>query len=194
MELFFIRHGETDYNLNNKYCGSSDISINETGAQQARKLGERLKGFEADVFFSSPYKRAQETAQLVFPGKDLVLEPALRELNFGQWEGMDFRQIQKKFGDLYSQWIDDPLSYTPPEGESIVEGVDRVKTFLTGCKTKYQNKRVVCVCHGGIVKIAVCLLMNKDMLAFWEVPATHASVTYFKFKEDAVEEYKVEEL
>ena len=190
MELFFIRHGETDYNLNNKYCGSSDISINETGRNQARSLRNRIGEFSADIFFSSPYKRAQETAQLVFPGHDLVLEPALREVNFGQWEGMDFRQIQEKYGDLYLQWLADPSAYTPPEGEPLNDVVIRVRNFLSICQNEFKNKRVVCVCHGGIVKIVVCLLLEKDLSSFWEIPATHASVTYFKFKADALDEYK----
>ncbi|MFH2137370.1 MAG: histidine phosphatase family protein [Candidatus Omnitrophota bacterium] len=191
MELFFIRHGETEYNRQQKYCGSSDVSINETGIAQALELKKGIPELTADVFFCSPYLRAQETAEIIFPGQKFISEPALRELNFGEWEGLNFNQIMGSYGELYDNWLASPAYYSPPGGESWLDFENRVRGFITHLLATYVDKRVVSVCHGGVIKLIVCLLLEKEITEFWNIPVDSATLTYFNLDNAKVVSYEL---
>jgi uncharacterized phosphatase len=100
MTLAFIRHGQTDWNLNNQLQGSSDIPLNETGRQQARDAVTTLEGVDWEVIVSSPLSRARETASIIAAGLDIELGPAfdeLKERDYGQGEGATAEVIAERW-------------------------------------------------------------------------------------------------
>ena len=148
MKLYVTRHGETSYNVENRICGVSDIPLNNTGKEQAQKIGEKLLDKKIDVIISSPLQRAQETAKIISKKikAPIEIDERIHEINFGVFEGMpgkneDFRYVKKNHA----------ISY--PQGEKLFQVVQRVYNFLDEIHQRYQDQTVLVVCHGGIVRI-----------------------------------------
>jgi broad specificity phosphatase PhoE len=116
-KLILIRHGETDYTSQKKYCGVSNPPLNDKGKQQARALGKRLKNFKIDKVYSSDLKRTCQTAEIIFNKKTIEKSSDFQELNFGVLEGLCYKEIMKKYPDSYQKWLNNPLKNAIPEGE-----------------------------------------------------------------------------
>jgi len=107
MKLYLVRHGETDWNIQNKIQGQTDIVLNETGKRQAQALAELLReSYRIDVIYTSPQRRALETAQVI--GRKMGIEPiikqGLEEMSLGKWEGYSWRQVRELLPEEYGIW------------------------------------------------------------------------------------------
>ena len=124
MGLFYLlRHGETKWNAENRICGRSDVPLSEAGRRQAKRLAERLKPISFDTLYSSPLKRAIDTARFISEriGLEPVLDDRLVELDYGQWEGKTLEEIRKNDPETLRAWEADPGRVAPPGGESGLE-------------------------------------------------------------------------
>lgn len=147
MKLLLTRHGQTDWNVQGRIQGQSDIELNQTGIEQAKATGEKLKEQNIDIIISSPLKRATKTAQLIAGTRDIpiIYDKRIVERCFGEFEGktreeFDFEEIWNyKLNKQYEQ------------AESVGEIFDRVYQFLDALKEEYQDKTVLLVTHGGII-------------------------------------------
>lgn len=131
--ILFARHGETDWNLWRRVQGSTDTALNKSGVRQAEKLGEKLKGEGIARIFTSEMQRARETAQIVASRLQIPVEPraGLQELNLGDWEGRTWRQIERGWPELFSEWSRSKRDTRPPRGETYGELLNRfVRTVL----------------------------------------------------------------
>lgn len=145
MSEYFVRHGQTDWNLEHKIQGSIDIELNESGKKQAMEMQEKLKDVHFDAIFCSPLVRAKETAEIIAElHKDtpLIIADELRERNFGEFEG------KHNNGDYYGLWQYDNQS--TPKGETPKELEARIYPFLDKIRNKYKDKDILLVAHGGI--------------------------------------------
>ena len=120
-ELLFIRHGETDWNLQQRFQGQIDVPLNATGLAQAARLGQRLAAEAHDALFSSDLVRAQQTAAPLAAAWDLqtTLVPGLREQSFGVLEGLDVPTIKQRHADLWQRWLEHRGDFALPGGESL---------------------------------------------------------------------------
>lgn len=149
MELYVVRHGQTDFNAQRLACGGqSDVPLNDQGRQQAKELGDLLADVPLDAALVSPLQRAQETATIALEGRDVPLttETALREHCFGIYEGavLDHPQFSKLRWDF---------CYRLPEGESLAEVFARVYPFLADLPKRFAGKSVLLVCHGALARV-----------------------------------------
>lgn len=160
--FYLIRHGETDWNKHNMVQGSIDTELNKTGAEQARKVAERLKSEKIDIIFSSTLKRAYMTAKQIksfHPDVPLKLTDKLNEINFGEWEGLSFNEIEERFSEQYKLWKDTPEKATFPGEGSLYNVMERVKSFFEDVlNMPYEN--IVIVTHGGIIKLSIIYLLE----------------------------------
>ena len=145
MKLYVVRHGQTDYNIDNKVCGISNVELTDLGKQQAIKAREQLEDQKIDYIFASPLQRAYDTAKIINEKYHLniQIDSRVQEINFGQFEGV----INNKEFQYYKQ--NHALHY--PQGESLFQVVHRVYSFLEELENKYPDKNILVVCHGGIV-------------------------------------------
>lgn len=106
--LLLIRHGETEWNALGKFQGCTDIELSEEGIKQAQILKNRLNG-EFDWIYASPLSRAFKTANILasITNKEVIIEPEIREINFGEWEGLTVKQISEKYPDVFKAWRTD---------------------------------------------------------------------------------------
>lgn len=148
MKLLVTRHGQTNWGLETKICGRTDVPLNDTGREQARRLAESLRGREIDLIVSSPLERAMETARIANSvcGAPLVVEPGLIEQDYGIYEGRD--QRDPDFLENKSRF-----AWRYPGGESMLLLAHRVYGVLESLKEKYPDRTVLIVCHGGVCRV-----------------------------------------
>ncbi len=152
-ELLFIRHGETDWNRQQRFQGQIDVPLNAMGHAQAARLGQRLAGETHDALFSSDLTRAQETAAPMAAawGRQPVLVPGLREQSFGVLEGLDVPTIQQQHAALWQQWLEHRADFALPGGESLRQFHARVIDAVRQLVADAAGQRVVIVTHGGVL-------------------------------------------
>lgn len=179
-KLFLIRHGSTDWNVKHRYCGFVDVSLNAKGVTQAKRLGKRLKGETIHKVYSSDRKRALQTAAIVFEGHGIEVVPDLREMHFGIFEGLTYKQIIKKFPLLYKKWLKDPFKVAIPRGENLDMLKKRVVSAFKKIILRHPGQSVAVVCHGGsISSLIIHVLKSKD---FWRHIPLSASLTIAQVK------------
>ena len=171
MELLIVRHGETLWNDKGLLQGQKDIELNENGREMARKLAGKLKDIPIDVVYSSPLKRAYETASLAIGDRDIPIETddRIKEISFGECEGVNYREW-KTPESPYNSFFTSPDRYNPPkEGETLNEVIERATDFVKNVIETNAGKydRVMVVAHGALNKGMMCYLENHGPETFW---------------------------
>ena len=146
MGLYFVRHGQTDWNVRGKLQGKSDIALNETGRLQAVKTREQLKQVAMDAIYCSPLQRARETAEIINAlwGLSIQCDERLMERSFGDMEGALRKDVP--FDDL---WAFSSASMFAG-GEDTAHFYERVESFLREILPDAQDKEILIVAHGGV--------------------------------------------
>jgi broad specificity phosphatase PhoE len=179
-KLFLIRHGSTDWNVKRRYCGFVDIALNNKGKAQAKRLRRRLENETVHKVYSSDRKRAIQTAGIVFKGYDIEKIADFREMHFGIFEGLTYKQIMKKFPDIYKKWIENPFETVIPSGESLTILKKRVVKAFKKIILRHPNQAVAVVCHGGAISAFINhILKSRD---FWKHIPQSASLTLLELK------------
>ncbi len=181
--LIIIRHGETDYNSGRKYCGSSDILLNRNGLNQARLLRRRLESEDIDAVYTSDLKRCLQMCREAFKGRDtrIAKDKGLREIDFGEWEGLTSEEIRKRDRTLYKKWIEDPSSHRIPLGEPLKQFQKRVLGALKAILDKEKGKVVAIVTHYGTCKIILLHAIGASLRNFWSISQDPACVNVIEF-------------
>lgn len=175
--LFFIRHGETDWNAAGRLQGVRDVALNLRGRAQAHSVAHTLKAFFASTasdgqgdgqkvlpiieslpMVSSPLLRATETMEIMrqtlgLPAHGYGADPRLREIGFGAWEGKTWRELARQDPALSRERRQNPWHFAPPGGESYADVAARVGAALEDCSCP-----LVMVAHGGIGRVLMALL------------------------------------
>ena len=171
MEIVFIRHGQTDVNKDNRLQGALiDAELNEAGRDYAKKSAENFDENKFDVVYSSPMKRAVETAKIFTKNKkEIKLDKRLLEFDFGDWDGMKMEKIGEKYPDVVDPWgkINRHYIKYAPNGESYEAFDKRCGEFLDEMYQKYPDKKVLVVAHGHLIRMmAAHYLTHGDMDQF----------------------------
>ena len=151
--LHIVRHGETDYNKQDRYLGREDLSLNSAGINQAKELAEKVKDLQIDVVISSPLKRTMETSRIIAPNKEIIMDNYFIERSIGVYEGLTKQEAKNKYPNLYSRNITRIFNEAPPQGETIQQVQERVFKGLNELKRKYQDKNILLVTHAFIAKV-----------------------------------------
>lgn len=151
--LTFIRHGETDWNRQQRFQGQIDVPLNATGHAQAARLAARLAGDVPDLLFSSDLQRARETAAPLSAAWALPVAavPGLREQSFGVLEGLDVPTIKTAHPDLWAQWLLHHGDFALPGGESLRQFHSRVMAAVQELVASHGGRRLAVVTHGGVL-------------------------------------------
>jgi alpha-ribazole phosphatase len=156
--LCLVRHGQTDWNLEGRYMGQSDIPLNEKGRDQAQVLSEKLRNYPFACIYTSDLRRARETAEIIAASLRLKVfsDSRLREINQGEWEGQLVDTIKDRYADLWQQRISDPASIRPPGGETVAEVAKRVQVVLNEIANSRPGDSVLVVSHGLALATIIC--------------------------------------
>lgn len=171
MEIYIIRHGKTAWNVDRLLQGGTDIELNEDGRDLAIKTGEGLKDVDFDIIFSSPLKRALETAELIRGKRDIpiVTDDRLREISFGSREGERSMAVKDDPNDPFYYFFHAPEKYDPLDGETFESVMERTSSFLKEKVEPLKNKynRIMIVGHGAMNKGLMCHILNHGIEDYW---------------------------
>jgi broad specificity phosphatase PhoE len=161
-QFFLVRHGESQWNAENRLCGRTDVPLSEDGCRQAKSLAARLKPIPFEAFYSSPLQRALETARLISESVGLqpAPDPRLVELDYGQWEGETLAEIAESDPETFRAWDADPARVAPPGGESGLDAQQRVISFLDFLAAKHPQGRVLVVFHKTVCRLVICHVLG----------------------------------
>ena len=152
--LGLMRHGQTDWNIELKLQGISDIPLNQTGISQAQAASEKINATDWDIILASPLSRARDTAGFIAhkTGLDVVLVPDLVERSFGSAEGLSHAQWR----ELYEKQIEIPGI------ETMEELSKRARSLLDLVSTHYDGKRVLAVSHGSYIRTVLKIASKNE--------------------------------
>ncbi len=171
--IYLIRHGETEWNLQQRYQGQQDIPLNENGLKQAQTVADKLNGKEFSALYSSDLIRAVQTAQSISKKVKLpiISTPALREINQGEWEGKYIKDVLASNGEQVRAVYQNPYSARKPGGESIAEVADRVYRCLDSLSEQHDNETIIVVSHGLAIATILCKVRNLPLeMAIKNIP------------------------
>lgn len=164
---YLIRHGETDFNKKRFFYGKADVSINETGKEQAALLHQLMKGKSISRVYTSQLKRTQETAAIIFPDQNPTAYKALNERDFGLWEGRTANEIQAAFPLVWEEWLESPFEVTPSKAEPFEKFKERVWSIVQDIRER-ADPEIVIVGHLGVLRLIYQFLVNMEA-DFWSI-------------------------
>ncbi|MDN5807161.1 MAG: histidine phosphatase family protein [Brevibacterium sp.] len=161
--VIFWRHGQTDYNVERRFQGQTDIPLNELGRTQAAQAASYLRKLAPELIVSSDLSRAADTADELASllNVDATRDGRLRETAFGQWEGHTRDEINASWPEELQQWLSG-ADMNPPGGESRSESGRRVSSAITDIVERSEAATIAIVAHGAVLRAAAELLLGMD--------------------------------
>lgn len=170
--IYFVRHGETDWNREGRIQGQIDIPLNDNGHLQGERLARGLKRFLGETkvnrFIASPLTRARQTMSYLLdefelPEDRAEIEPAMTELSFGIWEGRFFGELKRSPG--YPKDLGKRFAWRPPDGESYADGIERVRQWIG-----HLDGPTIIIAHGAIGRCLMGLVSDLEPGAIVKAP------------------------
>jgi broad specificity phosphatase PhoE len=183
MRLLLARHGQSVWNSERRFQGSTDIELSDIGRAQAAALGRALRTTRLAAAYVSPMRRARETAEIALAEAGVPIVPIgeLRELCLGDWEGCTVDEVRARDGDPYRAWVRAPLDCPPPRGEPLPEVSVRVRGAMDRIAGAHPDgEDVLVVAHGGVISVYACWLLGCSFNWLWRLRVDNASLTVVK--------------
>ena len=177
--LFLIRHGDTvDEETKKVYKGSIDIPLSNKGIARMEKVATFLSGYKLDVLYASALSRSIESARIIGSPHNLDAnkESGFNELGFGKWEGLSFGEIDKEYPELFPLWLKNPVLYTPPDGERLIDAQERIMSTLYKIVGTQRGRNVAIVSHAGMLKIIISTFLTLDLSNMYKVAQDYGCV------------------
>lgn len=183
--IILVRHGETQWNKEGRYQGQIDTDLSDRGKEQGELLGEALKGIKIDIAYSSPLKRAFETAQagLKYHDLEIGIVPGLTEISHGTWEGLLSSELKETHGVLVEQWHATPHLVQMPEGENLQQVQARAMAAIEELAEKHEGQTVLVVSHDATNKAIICGALGIDLSRFWQVKQDNTCINVLEYQD-----------
>jgi broad specificity phosphatase PhoE len=169
--IILIRHGETRWNAEGRYQGQADVPLNEKGVRQAELLAQGLRASGIAAIYSSDLSRASRTAEVIGQalGLKVQIDPGLREINQGEWEGLLLGEIRARYPEILEKRLVDPLSVAPPGGESVREVQERVLASIEAIAGRHPGETVGVVSHGLAIALVRVRYEGHPITLVWDL-------------------------
>ena len=188
--VLLIRHGQTYSSLNNKLCGRTDEPLNNNGIKQMKGLIIFLNTKnKPDIIITSPLIRAKQSAQIIANTYNIIPIEAkeLREIDFGDWEGLTFNEIKNKEPDEFIKWMRHPDKFTPTNGESIIDLNKRINNFMNKVlNNSEENSTIYLITHGGPIRSVLINALKIPPSLYWNIKIPHGSATCLEYDDSIV--------
>ena len=180
--LYIIRHGQTELNTKMMMQGRSDHPLNETGLAQAEEAAGRLAGMgvKIDKVYSSPLIRALQTAKLIAPEAELVIDRRLIEMDYGPYEGMDLLKPLPEVSLFFSDFVHNPA---PAGMEALPHIIERFGAFLEDIRPQAEGKNILISTHAIAMKGGLEYLTPSSGGSYWATHIANCDVYAASFKD-----------
>jgi alpha-ribazole phosphatase len=177
--LVLVRHGEPDESMHGRCYGSLDVPLSAAGLRRAAAVAEVLRSHKLEAVYSSPLQRAFDTARAVASahGLEPISRDALREVDFGELEGMSYEEIASEHPDVYALWMESPSSVRFPGGEALSDLCARVLQEVAGIRERHDGQAVAVVAHGGVIRAVLAEALELPDAAFFRLDQPYGAVS-----------------
>lgn len=181
MEVYIIRHGETAFNVGEERIrGRKDVPLSDLGIKHAEEVGLALAEFPIEKIYHSKLSRTKITAEKILQNQtdaEIIEEPFLLDLSFGEWEGKTGKEIF--VGDLISQWKTNPNNVLIPGGETFYQVLDRLHRLFLRLR-KQEEETIVLVTHGAVINLMFVYLTETHPSHYWDFYVKPCSISMVK--------------
>jgi len=187
LNLYLVRHGQTEWNVQKRMQGWKNSNLTELGKRNAIALGEKLKSVTFDAVYTSTSERAIETAELIMGNQNLLIESDenLREIFLGEWEGKTHEELKALYPEQYNNFWEHPANYKPFNGETFEEFNNRVSLVLQNIVSNHKKGTVLVVSHSVFLKSLMMCVKGKEVKDLWTPPYVHdTSLTILELKDN----------
>ena len=177
--LYLIRHGETVWNADGRFQGQQNTPLNALGRAQADSAARALADIPFEAVYTSDLARAAETAEIIAAPHALapLPDPRLREVHFGEWEGLAMPEVTTRWPEIVAAWRADSLRTRPPGGETLEQLQQRVVAALTDIVRAYPTGTLAVVGHGGSLRAIITHILNADLSIFRRLRLDNCSIS-----------------
>ncbi len=187
MKFILVRHGETEWNSTGKFGGFADVPLNETGLHQAQCAGEKLRNESIDAVYCSTLSRAVKTADEILKYHDLPVTycDSIREMNFGKWEGLTYKEIHAIYPVEAQAWIENYTNVPCLGGESLKMFYERIAKAFEVIRSEVKaHDTVLIVAHSGVVKGILAHEIVGSVEGFWKFKVQNGSIAILEYDQD----------
>jgi alpha-ribazole phosphatase len=184
MKLLLVSHAETDWNVQSRLQGHTDVPINDRGRRQATLLRGRLAHEPIEAIIASDLARARQTAEIIAEphGLSVQTDARLREMCFGDWEGFTYDEIDAKYPAELARWQQAAGDPGPPGGERLSDLAARLRDFLDEVTTRPESV-ILLTAHRGSLRALLCLLLGVSVEGHWDYRLQIASLSIVEWNE-----------
>lgn len=182
-KIILIRHGQTNWNLTGKYQGHADVELTNKGIEQAKQAAERLYNEKIVAVYSSDLSRAAKTASCIAYDRNLVVTtlPELREISFGDWEGLTFDQIKERWPEEFAKMFSRPDIVKIPNGETVPMVANRIVKTICKLADTHNDKTIAVVSHGMAIRCALAHFLHVPLQYVWNIRQDNTAVNMLTY-------------
>jgi broad specificity phosphatase PhoE len=183
--FIMVRHGQTDWNLGDRFRGRAEIPLNDSGIDQVRRVAARLAAEPIDAVYASPLARTLRTAELIAGSRVPIFpEPALMDIDYGSWQGLTKDEASQRDPELFSLWLRAPERVRFPGGERLADVRDRATRAIEGWAPQYDGRSVLLITHDIVAKLIFCALLGLEVSAFRHFEQDNAAINRFEVRDE----------
>lgn len=182
-KVFLVRHGETIWNKELKYQGHTDTPLSDEGLRQANLVADRLAGEKLAAVYASDLSRAFITAGTIAARHDLaaIAVPDLREVQFGEWEGLTYEGINERWPEEYVQLFHRTDEVRIPGGETFREVKERAAAAVARIVASHPGETIAIVSHGGTIRTIICAALDIHLNHVWDMRQDNTAVNVLEY-------------
>jgi alpha-ribazole phosphatase len=181
--LWLIRHPEPEASAEGRCYGSKDWELSETGMCQAKAIAAQLASQPLAAIYTSPRRRCLQAAHLLAAGRKCPVEvlEALRELDFGEFEGRRYAEIESLYPALYREWMERPTEVQFPGGESFLDMRSRVLAAAADLRARHAGEAIALVTHGGVNRIILADALGMPPAHIFRIAQRYGAVNRIRY-------------
>ena len=186
MNLYMVRHGQTASSRENRFTGSSDPPLTAVGEAMAQAFAHAYASMTWEAIYTSPLLRARQTADPLsrLAGVPTTLEDGLKEIGYGEWEGLRQEEVKQRWPEAFEYWADDVASRGTPGGETAFHVAARAMRVVEAIRSRHQQGNVMIVSHKATLRVITCALLGLDVRLFRQrIAQPVCAVTMFSVTE-----------
>lgn len=183
--IYIVRHGQTEWNLLGKTQGHGNSDLTPKGIEQAELLADSMTKYPIDYIYSSDLGRAYQTAEIIGNKLNIEVEKteALREMNFGTWEGRIIKDIIEEDPELYKMWRNEPHLAKIPQGETLSQIKKRTDAFIKEINEKYDGKHIVLVTHSLCARIMLLSFLDSYVKNIYRINQANTALNIIELRD-----------
>jgi alpha-ribazole phosphatase len=183
--LWLIRHPEPQEEARGRCCGTLDVTLSPEGLRQAQRVADKLREEAFAAIYASPRQRCQDAAKILARGRTGAPKTldALREIDFGEFEGRSYDEIAASHPELYRQWMEHPTEVQFPGGESFHQMRERVVETAEMLRRRHDGEAIALVTHGGVIRILIADALSIPAANIFRIAQWYSATNLIRYQE-----------